>query len=339
MHKVSRRPGGCGTTTPRRIPFWLSGTFLILVLAVQPAEAGKLSWLDEVVRSVIAETRATTKPVIRGGEAARLELRAGSRLFAEQEAGEGLERLIRRSEELASAGRRAEPPAEALLHRRFVRLLHNDPEVLRSFSALAPAEKRLVVELGETAAVLARKYPDEIETMIRQLGPEGLTAVRVFGDDVAVVLAREGPESLNVLRKTGKGGWNFFTQNVLPHKKKLAAAGVLAAFLANPEKFVDYAGQATELAVREFANAGISLAAGMGGGAARGLESSIGRALSEYGLAAPIFRYLGVGLSALVVFMSLVVLLGFPLRCMLLPLGWPSRLVRRLRSSARSQWQ
>ena len=48
---------------------------------------------------------------------------------------------------------------------------------------------------------------------------------------------------------------------------------MLAAFLANPEKFVDYAGQATEYAVREFAKAGIQLASAVGGGAARGLEN------------------------------------------------------------------
>ena len=115
--------------------------------------------------------------------------------------------------------------------------------------------------MGETAQRLARRYPGQAETMVRQLGPEGLTAVRVFGDDVAEVLVKEGPESLDVLRKTGRGGWSFFTDEVLPHKKKLAAAGVLAAFLANPDKFVDYAGQATEFAVREFARAGVQLAA------------------------------------------------------------------------------
>ena len=50
---------------------------------------------------------------------------------------------------------------------------------------LGELEKRLVVELGETAQVLARRYPREAETMVRRLGPEGLSAVRVFGDDVA----------------------------------------------------------------------------------------------------------------------------------------------------------
>ena len=72
----------------------------------------------------------------------------------------------------------------------------------------------------------------------------------------------------------------FFTKQVLPHKKKLAAAGVLAAFMANPEKFVDYAGRATEFAVQEFAKAGIQLVSAISGGAARGLETTIGQTLA-----------------------------------------------------------
>ena len=121
--------------------------------------------------------------------------------------------------------------------------------------------------------------------MVRRLGP-GLIAVRVFGDDVAEVLVKEGPESLSVLRKAGRGGLVVLHETVLPNKKKLAAAGVLAAFLANPEKFVDYAGRATEFAVREFAKAGIQLAsaAGLGRARARKLDR---RNLSAYGLNFP----------------------------------------------------
>jgi hypothetical protein len=246
-------------------------------------------------------------------------------LFLGHDADEGLEYLVRRSEELARASRRVERPTEALLQTRFSRLLKQDPQTLRAFSALEPAEKRLVVELGETAQRLARRYPQEAETMVRQLGPEGLTAVRVFGDDVAEVLVKEGPESLGVLRKAGRSGWSFFTDQILPHKKKLAAAGVLAAFLANPEKFVDYAGQATEFAVREFAKAGIQLASAVGGGAARGLESTISQALSRYGLDFPVLRYLGMGLAGLVVVLSLLVIIGLPIRWILRPFVWVIR--------------
>jgi hypothetical protein len=324
MNQSSKQRGGWSIAGPER----RAGVVLLaLVLLGQPAVAmaGKLSWLDDVVQEVMVEAKAGGKGLVRGGDGARAQVRGGARLFLGHDANETLEHLVRRSDEFARAGRRVEQPTEALLQARFSRLLKQDPQTLRTFAALEPAEKRLVVELGETAQILARRYPREAETMVRQLGPEGLTAVRVFGDDVALVLAKEGPESLGILRKTGRGGWSFFTTHVLPHKKKLAAAGILAAFLANPEKFVDYAGQATEFAVREFAKAGLQLASAVGGGAARGLETSIGQTLAAYGLDFPVFRYLGMGLAGLVVILSLLVILGLPIRWIFWPCGWLMR--------------
>ncbi len=311
---------------------WLARPLVAITLALAAlgapasAAAGKLSWLDEFVQEVVIETKAGTKELVRGGDGARTEFRGASRLLLKHQADGALEQLVRRSDELAQAGRRAERPTEALLQARFSRLLKSDAQTLRTFEGLKPAEKRVIVELGEAAQSLARRYPHQAETLVKQLGPEGLSAVRTFGDDVAEVLAKEGPESLSVLRKTGRGGWSFFTNQVLPHKKKLAAAGVLAAFLADPEKFVDYAGQATEFAAREFAKAGIQLATAVGGGAARGIEASIGRSLAAYGLDFPVLRYLGMGLAALVVGLSLLVIVGAPIRWMFRPFVWMSRL-------------
>jgi hypothetical protein len=314
---------------------------LAVVMLAQPGtvRAGKLSWLDDLVQDVIVEARASGKGLVRGGDGARTEVARAGRLFLARDADEGLEHLVRRADELAHAGRRVEQPAEALLQARFSRLIKQDPQTLRTFAALEPAERRLVVELGETARELARRYPREAETMVRRLGPEGLTAVRVFGDDVAEVLVKEGPESLSVLRKAGRGGWSFFTGQVLPHKKKLAAAGVLAVFMANPEKFVDYAGQATEFAVHEFAKAGIQLASAVTGGAARGLDRSIASTLAAYGLDFPALRYLGMGLAGLVVLLSFMVIVGLPIRWMFRPFGWGLRTIigrRRLAPSSRS---
>jgi hypothetical protein len=308
-----------------------AGPLLILSLflaAPGPSHAGKLSWLDDVIRRVIAETRGGTRTLVRGGDEAAVEVRSVGRLFAGHDAEEGLEQFVRRSDELARAGRRIEQPSEALLQSRFSRLLGTDPQAARGFAALEPAEKRLVVELGETAQRLARRYPQEAEAMVRRLGPDGLSAVRAFGDNVAEVMVKEGPESLNVLRKTGKGGWAFFTQNVLPHKKKLAAAGVLAAFLADPDRFVDYAGRATEFAAREFARAGITLASAVGGGVARGLESSLGETLAAHGLDTPVFRYLGMALAGLIAVGALLVVVGLPLKLLLWPFRLPLRVLR-----------
>jgi hypothetical protein len=325
--------GGVGAFSHWQRLAWSIALGMLILGLPGRAWAGKLSWLDDLVQEVIVEAKAGGKSLVRGSDGASAEIRRAGRLFLSHQTDEGLENLVRRSDELARAGRRLEQPSEALLQARFSRLLKHDPQALRTFSALKPAEKRLVVELGETAQQLARRYPANAESIIRRLGPEGMTAVRVFGDDVAEVLVKEGPESLSVLRKAGRGGWSFFTDSVLPHKKKLAAAGVLAAFLANPEKFVDYAGRATEFAFREFAKAGVQLASAVGGGAARGLESSIGQALAACGLDFAVLRYLGMALAGLVVVVSLLVIVGLPVRWMFRPFFWPLRWIAGLRQS------
>ena len=139
---------------------------LILLGTPDFVQAGKLSWLDDVVQEVIVEAKAGGKGLVRevGGDGARAEIRRAGRLFLTHDADEGLEHLVRQSDELARAGRRIEQPAEALLQARFSRLLRQDPQTLRTFAALEPAEKRLVVELGETAqhpgAAISRRGRD-----------------------------------------------------------------------------------------------------------------------------------------------------------------------------------
>jgi hypothetical protein len=297
--------------------FWSTALALSVVLLVpSPARAGRLGWLDEMVRQVIRDARAE-------GRAAS---RSTGRLFV-RESEESLAALSKRSDEMARLARRVEEPSEALLEARFDRVVGSEAGLVRGFQELAPAEKRLVVELGETAQTLARRHPDQAEDMIRALGVEGLTAVRVYGDDVAEVVLKEGPESLNVLRKTGRKGWDVYTKTILAHKRKLAAAGVLGLFLANPEKFVDTAGNLTQYAVEQFARAGIDLAGGIGSGAARGLENSIAGVLEAHGLNSLVLRKVGMVLAALVALAAVLVLLGLPLGWMLRPFTWPMRLV------------
>ncbi len=291
-----------------------------------PALAGKVSWLDDVVRSAVREAEV-------GARVESRAVRSTGRLFA-REAEESLEGLARRSDDLARTARRVEEPAEVALRTRFAKLTRAEPEMARTFAALAPAEKRLVVEMGETAQNLARRYPGQAESMIKSLGVEGMSAVRAYGDDVAEVIVKEGPESVNVLRKTGRGGWKFYTDQILTHKKQLAAAGVLGAFLASPDKFVDTAGRVTQYAVEQFARAGIQLAGAIGGGAARGLETALGSVLAQYGLDSAIARKAGMIAAAGVALLALLVMLGLPLRWLLKPITWPVRMIRgRLRAA------
>jgi hypothetical protein len=314
---------------PIAVRLGMAGLLAVLALP-ESAHAGKLAWLDEVVQEIVLETKAGGRAAVRGGDEVDVAARGAGRLFI-HEAEDGLEIATKRSEDLARIGRRVEQPSEALLQARFSRLLRHDPEAVRTFATLAPAEKRLVVEMSETAQRLARRYPEHAETMIRELGTEGLSAVRVFGDDVAETLVKEGPQSLGVLRKTGRGGWAFFTHQVLPHKKKLLAAGILAAFLANPEKFVDYAGRATEYAVREFARAGVQLAGAVEGGAAKGFETAVAETLARHGLDFATLRYLGMAAAGLVVVLATMVLLGMPIGWVFRPFFGIFRLFRKRR--------
>lgn len=335
MRSVPNRRAGLPESLRRSVVVAFA-LLLGLIVATSSAQAGKLNWLDDLVREVIRETEAGGRVAVRGGDGASAAVRGSARLFS-READEGLEILAKRSDDFARAGRRVETTSEALLQTRFNRLLPQNLDSAKTFATLAPAEKRLVVEMGETAQRLARRYPGQAESMVRALGTEGLSAVRVFGDDVAEVVVKEGNSSLGVLRKTGRGGWAFFTQTVLPHKKKLAAAGVLALFLADPDKFVDYAGQATEYAVREFSKAGIEIAGAVGGAAAKGLEATIAQALGEYGLNFAIFRYLGMGLAVAVIGLASLVVLGLPARLALRPFTWPVRMLLSLRARAGSK--
>ncbi len=324
------------STSPRRVGRAVALGFALMAPSMAMA-GGKVAWLDEVVQEVILEARSGGKALAEGE--VTVAARAGGRLFA-READEGLETLARRSDALARSAHRVESPAEAVLQTRFSRLVRSEPEMVRGFGNLAPAEKKVVVEMGEAAQGLARRYPapGQAEAMVRSLGTEGLAATRVYGDEIAEVVVKEGPETLGVLRKTGKTGWGFFTDTVLPHKKKLAAAGVLALFLADPDKFVDTAGRATQYAVDQFARAGVSLATAIGAGAARGLESSIGATLEAYGLNHAALRYLGMGLAGLAVLASTLVLLGMPVRWLLRPITTPFRLLFGRRKPAADQF-
>ncbi len=296
----------------------------LLTLALLPSEAraGKVAWLDDVVRQVVRDAEREGQAV--GRVAERSAGHSAGRLFV-READEGLESLAKRSDDLARAARRVEQPSEALLERKFGRLLRDEPEAMRTFGALAPAEKRLVVEMGETAQLLARRHPGQAEELVRKLGVEGMTAVRVYGDDVAEVVAKEGPEAVGVLRKTGRGGWAFFNEKVLPNKKKLAAAGVLALFLADPDKFVDTAGVATQYAVEQFSKAGLRLAGAVGDGAGRGLESAIGEALAARGIDSAIARKAGIGLAGAGAVLAAMALIGLPIGWAFRPFTWPLR--------------
>ncbi len=303
------------------------GLLIIVGLTTNPCQAGSLSWLDEVVQQVMREASVGARSATRAeGQAGRM---AGKLFVRESE--ESLATLATRSDAVARLATKLDEPTEAALRLRFGKLVGQDPEMVRAFAQLAPQERRLVLGMSEAAQKIASRYPGQADTMVRKLGVEGLSAVRAYGDDVAEVLAKEGPDSVEVLRKAGRTGWTFFTEQVLPHKGKLAAAGVFALFLAAPEQFVDSAGRATQYAAEQFASAGVMLAGAVATGAAHGLDQAAAGLMGPYNH--PLLR----GLLAMVAAAAFLVVIGFPLRVLLQPgrwlLAWPLRIFQTLRPS------
>jgi hypothetical protein len=286
-----------------------------------PAYAGKLSVLEGLVRTAVEEGRVEARGAAKLAEDARL-LGGSDELF---------EMAARRHESLLRASGRVAELDEAVVAQRVAKLTTaGDSEAVRALRGMSVAERHFVVEAAETAGSLARRYPDDAVEMIRRLGPEGLAYTRVYGDDVAEIVLKEGPESLGVLRKGGRGAWTFFKDSVLPHKKKLVAAGVFAAFLAKPDEFVDMAGRATDYAIREFARAGVELAAGVPGALGDGVEVGVGNVLDRWGLNYAPLRWALVALALLIAAGAAMTLIGWPLRAV----AWPiTAAMRRLRRS------
>lgn len=320
----------------RRVPA-IALAACALLAAQGRAHAGKLSWLDDLIERVVLEAKAEAKASARGAEKALARsaekplVRSGAKYFA-RSADDGIETAAREFDGFLKRGGRTEhSAAEALLDARFSKLASREPRLTSAFRTLSVSEKRVVVEMSETAQAIARRFPDEAETIIRKLGPEGMAAARIYGPDVARTIAQEGPETVGILRKTGAGGWEFFTKNVLPHKKKLIAAGVFAAFLANPERFTDTAGKATQYAAEQFARAGIKLAGAFGGGVADGVAGSLLESLANRGLGPRTARAAGIAVAGAIAIVALFALLGVPLRYLLSPLTWTMRRLRSLR--------
>jgi hypothetical protein len=298
---------------------WILAAFVTSALGA-PAYAGKMTVLEGLVRAAMEEGRGELKAGTRIAAEARL-MRGGEEIF--ENAARQHEMLLR------AAGRFAELDEPALAKRITQLSVRADSETVRTLAQMSGAERRFVVEAAETAGSLTRKFPNEAVEMVERLGPEGLSYARVYGDSVAEVVLKEGPESLGVIRKGGRGAWTFFNETVLPNKGKLAAAGVLAAFLASPDKFVDMAGRATDYAVREFARAGVQLASEVPGSVANGIHEGVDRVLDRWGM-----NYAPLRWSAVVVLIATACvaglrIIGWPIRTLAWPVTFALRRLRR----------
>lgn len=235
------------------------GFFVVLFGIASCAVPARAASYQEVLEALAQTTRRTDKVPVSG-------------------------RIFRHSDDLPTLKVPHLDETESL--RRFDRLQGADEGLRSKFLALPARERGLVVELGEAMQKVLRQE-DGIE-LLRRLDADGLAQVRTYGDFVGEGVRLTGPEYKGVVRKTGAGAGVFFERYLQPHYKQLLAAGLVAAYLLEPEKFHDAAGRLTEYAARQFTELGIEVAAAV----PRGFWAGVRQRFADD----PLFSGLGVAL-------------------------------------------
>ena len=175
--------------------------------------------------------------------------------------------------------------------------LDNVEDLVRNFNTLTLVQKITLVELAVVGQKIIKQHSDGVN-IIRKLGKDGLLQARVHGDDVIDAVKFMGPKYKDVIRKTGHGSVVFYKKYIKPYKKRLIGTGLLALYLANPEKFHDISGNLTQLAVSELVKVGIEVSSAVPRGIWYGLKEKF--------YLDPVFSSIGV------FFILVFVLLAFP---------------------------
>ena len=158
------------------------------------------------------------------------------------------------------------------LLRQFDRLEGVNDEFRKTFSKLSKTEQNALVDLVSAGQRVSRgRTPQESIKLIRQLDGDGLIQGRTYGDFVYKGVDRMGADYKSVVAKMGDGAGVFFHKVIEPHWGKWTAAGLTAAYLAQPEIFHDGLGQLTEYAIQKLLEAGIRF----GESASRGFQQAL----------------------------------------------------------------
>ena len=149
-----------------------------------------------------------------------------------------------------------------------------DNDLIRSVRKLPKKDQARFLHLaGEIKPIL--ETPGRGLRVVSLLDVDGLYLAKVYGDEVVEATARLGDRRfLKVVRRTGEHGVEFFRKWIKPHWKKWAGTAALTAFLAEPDAFIDAAGNLTEHASEQFTRLGIKVASAPFTGVATGIIES-----------------------------------------------------------------
>ncbi len=214
-------------------------------------------------------------------------------------------------------------------------LYHPDPALIRGMNALSPDELETALVLARGSSRLVAAAPD-VAVRARLLhagGSDLVAAVGLHGDDLAreatridaLVTAGKIPERISgqtaltrfaeTMRRDDGGAWKFWQQ----HGKKVAAGGVVVAYLVNPELFHDAAGKITEEGTKRLIGIGVAVAKGAGEGGKKGMNEAWRTFKDQYLQGADAWAaWVGLGLTCWL----LGLLLPRTRRWCMAPLAW-----------------
>ena len=198
--------------------------------------------------------------------------------------------LFRHADDLPKLPAPANVLSDADAIKQFDRLQGANDSLRRDFLALPPAHRAAVLELGSAAQKVVRHHDDAFG-LLRKLDLDGLAQARTYGDFVVDGVQLMDAPYKSVVRKMGGGAGVFFERYLRPNYKVLLTGGIVAAYLATPEKFHDEVGKLTSWAAERFAALGIDVA----GAVPRGIWN----ALCDKFAQEPVWTTIGTTLSLL----------------------------------------
>ncbi len=309
---------------------WIATAALAALLLTAPgmARAGKLSWLDDVVKEVVREAEAGGKAVARGSDEAIQAGKAGGRLFVREAADEGLDVVARRAEGLARAGTKAvEEPSEALLKSRFSRLVSGSDEMARTFAGAGAGREAAGRRDGRDGPSAGPPLPrpgraDDPRAGHRRPGRRPRLRRRRGRD------ARQGGRRSAwacSARRAGAAGGSSTTRSCRTRASSPPRAcwastwPIRTSSLTRPggrrsTRSSSSPGRASRSPAPSATQPSAAWAARSARCSPRGASRSRWRSV------------VGIGLATLVIGASLLVLLGAPIRWMFRPFGWAMRL-------------
>ncbi len=272
----------------RRSVAWIC--FLIWLMPIAPTPSWSLPrFWDDLIRE---SAKIADDVPLRNLDEAAEGIRGSSA------AREALEKQLRQMERITEET--SESARAAVRMEQITKILHAagdlSPATLKQLDTLEPVAREAAAVIVHGGRTIRGAVPDIVQRghLIRAGGADLLTAAGLYGDSfmdeamrfkaildaggIAVPAGRRAitfQDFVSTVVKYKDPAWDFIQTYIRPHWKMLAGSGLVAAFLLEPDLFIDTAGQLTKHALQEFSRLGIEVSAAVAEGTADGIRQGV----------------------------------------------------------------